>query len=145
MKLIDINVLIYATNPDSPYHERLKAWWEGLLRSSESIALPWIVLTGYVRVATNRSTSADPIPPEQAIGCVEKWLALPNVHVVSETPDFWTLFDQLVAEAGRGGNLVADAHLAAIAIGNGATLSSCETDFARFSKLRWENPLAVAQ
>lgn len=144
MKLIDINVLVYATNRDSPYHDPVKAWWEELLKSGESIALPWIVLTGYVRIATNRSTSGNPVALSQAVDCVEAWLALPNVRLVNETPDFWSLFHQLITEAGRGGNLVTDAHLAALAIGNGAVLASCDTDFARFSKLRWENPLAAA-
>jgi predicted nucleic acid-binding protein len=37
--------------------------------------------------------------------------------------------------------LVADAHLAAIAIEHGAELNSCDTDFARFAGLRWVNPL----
>jgi hypothetical protein len=40
-----------------------------------------------------------------------------------------------------GGNLVTDAHLAALAIEHGLTLCSADTDFARFRKLKWENPL----
>ena len=32
-------------------------------------------------------------------------------------------------------------HLAALAISHGAELVSCDTDFARFPKLRWRNPL----
>jgi predicted nucleic acid-binding protein len=33
------------------------------------------------------------------------------------------------------------AHLAALAIEHGLTLCSTDGDFARFSGLRWENPL----
>jgi predicted nucleic acid-binding protein len=39
------------------------------------------------------------------------------------------------------GDLVPDAHLAALAIEHGLTLCSTDGDFARFPKLRWENPL----
>ena len=38
--------------------------------------------------------------------------------------------------------LVADAHLAALAIEHGLTLCSADGDFARFKGLRWENPLS---
>lgn len=48
----------------------------------------------------------------------------------------------LLDHLGTGGNLVADAHLAALAIEHGATLHSADVDFSRFPGLRWENPLA---
>ena len=34
-----------------------------------------------------------------------------------------------------------DAHLAALAVEYGASLCSTDRDFARFDRLRWENPL----
>lgn len=48
---------------------------------------------------------------------------------------------RLLASSGMAGNLVSDAHLAALAIEHGAELCSCDTDFARFSWLRWVDPL----
>jgi predicted nucleic acid-binding protein len=45
---------------------------------------------------------------------------------------------------GTGGNLTSDAHLAALAIENGAELCSPDAGFARFQGLRWSNPLAPA-
>jgi predicted nucleic acid-binding protein len=41
------------------------------------------------------------------------------------------------------GNLVNDAHLAALAIEHGATIVSCDSDLSRFKNLRWENPAAI--
>ncbi|GMU77281.1 MAG: hypothetical protein AMXMBFR46_00820 [Acidimicrobiia bacterium] len=40
------------------------------------------------------------------------------------------------------GNLVSDAALVAVAVEHGLTVCSADTDFARFSEFRWENPLA---
>ncbi len=40
------------------------------------------------------------------------------------------------------GNLIPDAQLAALAIEHGLTVISADTDFARFTEIRWENPLA---
>jgi predicted nucleic acid-binding protein len=38
--------------------------------------------------------------------------------------------------------MVTDAQLAALAIEHGLALCSADTDFARFSEMRWVNPLA---
>jgi len=48
----------------------------------------------------------------------------------------------LLVQPGVHGNLVADAHLAALAMEHGLTLCSTDGDFARFPKLRWQDPLA---
>ena len=50
--------------------------------------------------------------------------------------------DTLLALPGVHGNLVPDAHLAALALEHGLTLCSTDGDFARFSSLRYLNPLA---
>jgi hypothetical protein len=48
----------------------------------------------------------------------------------------------LLGPLGTAGNLVADAHLAAVALQHGAELCSCDGDFSRFEGVRWVNPLA---
>ena len=53
------------------------------------------------------------------------------------------LVRELLRPLGTAGNLVSDAHLAALAIEHGAELCSADTDFARFQRLRWINPLAT--
>jgi uncharacterized protein len=40
------------------------------------------------------------------------------------------------------GNLVPDTLLAALALEHGLTVFSTDTDFARFTEIGWENPLA---
>jgi uncharacterized protein len=47
----------------------------------------------------------------------------------------------LLESLGTGGNLTTDAHLAALAIEHQTELHSTDADFARFSGLRWKNPL----
>jgi hypothetical protein len=49
---------------------------------------------------------------------------------------------KLLAEPSVYGNLVPDAHLAALAIEHGLTLCSTDGDFGRFPELKWLNPLA---
>jgi uncharacterized protein len=140
VKLIDLNILLYVVNEDSIHHAPVFAWWEQALNGDAPLGLPWIVLLGFMRIATNPSIYPRPLSPEAAIGKIDVWLSLDNTRLVQEKEDHWNIFRALLAEAGTGGNLVTDAHLAALAISHGAELVSCDTDFARFKGLRWENP-----
>ncbi|WP_281015948.1 PIN domain-containing protein [Roseiarcus fermentans] len=47
---------------------------------------------------------------------------------------------RLLKAAGAAGNLTTDAHLAALALEQNATLVSFDRDFARFEGLRWTLP-----
>ena len=145
MKIVDLNVLLYAVNPDAPQHDRIVAWWEDALNGDETIGLAWTVVVGFLRVSTNPRIFPDPLPPEDAIAQIDTWLALDVVSLVTETGEQWSMLRALLADAGVAGNLAADAHLAALAVTHGATLVSCDGDFARFGRLRWENPLRYAR
>jgi predicted nucleic acid-binding protein len=52
------------------------------------------------------------------------------------------LLSLFVALPGVHVNLVADANLAVLAIEHGLALYSTDGDFARFTELRWINPLS---
>lgn len=111
------------------------------LSGDEPICLAWFVIVGCLRVMTNARIFKSPISVAQAIERVDAWLHCPNVRLVRETREHWSILKGLLDSAGAAGNLATDAHLAALAISYGATLVSCDTDFGRFRNLRWENPL----
>jgi uncharacterized protein len=52
------------------------------------------------------------------------------------------ILGELIVSYQLRGNLGSDAQLAALAIEHGLTVCSADTDFARFSEIRWHNPLA---
>lgn len=140
MKIVDVNVLLYAINPDMDPDGTIRRWWDYALAGDESIGLPWLVLSGFLRVSTNPRVYAHPLSVDQALGEVEGWLSAGVVTTIAEKPDHWGSFRSLLSETGTAGNLTTDAHLAALAITHDATLVSCDNDFARFADLRWENP-----
>lgn len=143
MRIVDLNVLLYAVNREAEHHAACRAWLERALTDDEPVGFPWVVLLGFLRVATRLRVFPAAIGVEDAIRVVDAWLAAPSARLVSETgEDHWRLLRALLGEVGTAGNLTTDAHLAAIAITNGATLVSCDADFARFRGLRWENPTA---
>ena len=52
MKVVDLNVLIYAVDDGSAHHAKVLPYWHRLLNGEESVALPWIVLVGFLRITT---------------------------------------------------------------------------------------------
>lgn len=143
MKVVDVNVLLYAVNQDADRHAAVRQWWEKTLNGVESVGLPWIVLPGFLRISTNPKVYPEPMSTDRALAKVNAWLSAEVVSVVVEKPNHWRVFRNLLADIGTAGNLTTDAHLAALAITHEATLVSCDSDFARFHDLRWENPLHI--
>jgi len=81
--------------------------------------------------------------PEVAFDHVQIWFDQPHVRALSPGSQHLSFFCQFIADAKEvGGNLVTDAHIAACAAENQAELHSNDSDFERFSGLRWVNPLA---
>ena len=143
MKIVDLNVILYVVNSDAPEHGRMRKWWEGALNGEDAVGLPWIVLLGFLRLATNARVFPRPLAPDLAVATIDRWLSRDNVRVVRERDEHWVQLKSLLDQAGTAGNLTTDAHLAAMAMTHDAVLVSCDNDFARFKGLRWENPLGL--
>lgn len=141
MKIVDVNILLYAVDANARQHRAARAWWEEAVNGDETIGLPWIVLTGFLRIVTNPRVFAAPHELNSALARIDRWLALDCVRIVRERDDHWDTLRSLIASAGTAGNLTTDAHLAALAISHDAVLCSSDRDFGRFKGLRWQNPL----
>ncbi len=139
--LIDANLLLYAVDASSRQHERAAAWLTDRLNASVRVGLPWESLTAFLRISTHPRAAAEPLTPRAAWGFVQDWLARPGVWTPLPTEDHADVLQALVERYDVSGNLVPDAHLAALAIEHGLTVCSADTDFARFREIRWENPL----
>jgi uncharacterized protein len=143
VKLPDVNLFVYAYDASAPQHEPAKEWLEDALSGTETVALAWVALIGFVRLTTSRQRFGYPWSVEQALDVVDSWLAQPVATVIHPTSRHAVVLRDLLAPLGTGGNLTTDAHLAALAIEHGATLCSHDNDFSRFAGLRWEDPLAA--
>lgn len=137
----DINLLIYATYKDSPHHAKAWSWLEGILNGDEPVGLPWTSVLGFIRVTTNARIMSQPWTVNDAMATVSEWYARRIVTPVDPGADHWRILSSLLTDAGRGANLITDAHLAALCIERGATLHTADGDFSRFRGLRWCNPL----
>lgn len=142
MTILDANLLLYAYNADAPQQPAAARWLEELLRSGEGIALPWVTLWAFVRIATNSRIWSNPLSAHQAFAIIEEWIAQPGVIVLQPGPRHAEILKRLIIEFSVTGPLVTDAILAALALENGALLASTDQDFRRFPELRWTNPLS---
>ncbi len=141
MRVVDLNLLIYAVNRDAPQHAPARDWLEARLGGDETIGLSWVVVLGFLRLVTSGRVFETPIPASRAMALIDEWLAHPNVELIVPGEHHWSILRALLAESGSAGNLSTDAHLAALAIEHGAELESADADFARFRGVRWSNPL----
>lgn len=141
MKLVDANLLLYATDEVSPRHQAARSWLERLLSGDETVAFAWVVLLAFLRLSTNPRIFERPLPADRAFDVVQAWIGQPCAIIAHPGDRHAGLVRQLLRPLGTAGNLVTDAHLAALAIEHGAELNSADSDFSRFSGVRWVNPL----
>lgn len=140
MKLIDANVLLYAVNSDSPHHETARRWLDEALSGASTVAFAWISLLGFVRLSTKAGLFPDPLSVEGAFDRIDAWLSASPAVLVAPTVDHSRIVRTLLQEIGVGGNLVNDAHLAALAIEHRCSVVSYDNDFDRFEGVGWEMP-----
>lgn len=141
MIIPDLNLIVYAHQAAAPMHREAKAWWDDLLNGNETVGIPWVVACGFIRIMTHPRIMSDPMPVEVAMDHLEAWFDQPAVNAIGPGSQHLTLLRGNLVDARVGGNLTTDAHLAAIAIEFQAELHSNDSDFGRFSGLKWRNPL----
>jgi uncharacterized protein len=132
VRVVDLNVLRYAVNSGAPHHERIREWWEAAVNDEDTVGLPWVVLLGFLRLASSPRVFPLPLAAGTAAAKIDTWLTQDNIRVVREKDDHWATLKSLLHHSGTAGNLTTDAHLAALAITRDAVLVSCDADFARF-------------
>lgn len=139
--LIDANILLYAADPSVPEHAVANAWLAARLNGERRVGLPWESLSAFLRIATSARGAHRPIEPADAFGLIDDWLAAPMAWIPQPTERHADVLGGLVRRYRLSARLIPDAHLAALAIQHGLDVVSADSDFARFTEIRWVNPL----
>jgi toxin-antitoxin system PIN domain toxin len=139
--LVDANILLYAEDSLSSFHQKAREWWDGQLSGTGPVCLCWTVLSAFIRIGTNPRVFESPLSLEQSLDRIQSWIDQPCTRIIRPTERHWTIFQQVLKDGQAVANLVTDAHIAALALEHGCTVASTDADFARFSKLKWINPL----
>ena len=140
---VDVNVLLYATDRASDRHERARRFVETCAAGPEVLCLTWRTLMSYLRIATHSRVFAAPLSPDEALGNVAALVGLPHVRVVTELDGFLDAYRRVAGDMPVRGNLVPDAHVAAILLQHGVrTLYTNDRDFRKFESLDVRDPFS---
>ena len=141
MILPDVNVLVYAYRADLDQNEVFRPWLEAALDGTEPIGLADVILTGFLRVVTNRKAFANAATIQAAMSFVEEVRSAPPCQPVLPTNATWRQFATLVdRDPYIVSNRVPDAWIASLAMTSGARVATADAGFARFQGLSWFNP-----
>jgi toxin-antitoxin system PIN domain toxin len=140
MRIVDANVLLYAVNTAAEHHDASLRWLDDALSGADSVGFAWVPLLAFTRLSTKEGLFPSPLRPADAIGQIVDWLAAPSAVLVNPTPRHADILTGLLEQVGTGGNLVNDAHLAALAVERRAGIVSYDNDFDRFEGVRWDRP-----
>lgn len=140
---IDVNILLYASDADGKYYKRAMSFLEDCIKQEKLFFLAWPTVMGYLRIATHPSIFSQPLTPDEAMANIGMLLSLPHIRFLSEEEGFWDIYREMTSEVPTRGNLVPDAHLAAILRQHGVKkLYSHDRDFRKFTFLDVRDPLA---
>ncbi len=141
---LDVNVLLFASDRSNERYDAARRFLEICAAGPETVCLTWPTLMGYLRIATHPRIFAEPLGAAQALDNVAALVGLSHVRVVTERDGFLDAYRRVAGDAPVRGNLVPDAHLAAILFQNGVrTLYTHDRDFRRFDSLDVRDPFVA--
>lgn len=141
MQAVDTNVLVYSEIASSKHHREAREILEALAQGAAPWAIPWPCLYEFLRVVTHPRVYHPPVPLAVAMADLRAITASPSLILLSETSRHAALMEDILKASGATGNLVHDAHIAALCVEHGISeLITGDRDFARFQALRVLNP-----
>ncbi len=142
MQAVDTNVLVYSEIISSAHHRAARRLLTDLAEGPAAWAIPWPCVYEFLRVITHPRVFSPPVPLDLALHDLAQILASPTLVLLSETARHAEVMATVTKQAGVTGNLIHDAHIAALCIEHGVSeLITGDRDFSRFP-LRVANPFS---
>jgi toxin-antitoxin system PIN domain toxin len=146
VRAVDTNVLVHAEILGSEHHPAARQALQALADGPAPWAIPWPCVYEFLRLVTHPRVFHPPVPMERALADLAAILASPSLVLLAETPRHAEVLASLLRSSGAAGNLVHDAHIAALCLEHGVTeLVTGDRDFLRFAPLKVVNPFARAK
>lgn len=143
MQAIDTNILVFAEIRSSPHHTLARKILTELAEGAVPWAIPWPCVYEFLRIVTHPRVYHPPVPVKVALQDLRRILDSPMLILLHETANHPEVMMSVIQEAGVSGNLVHDAHIAALCIEHGISqFVTGDRDFSRFASLSVKNPFA---
>lgn len=141
MKAVDSNVLISAFMEESPHHATARRLLEELASTAALWAIPWPCIYEFLRVVTHPRVFHPPMAAQEALAGFLRLAECPSLVLLGETGRHAAVLSETLRQSGATGNLVHDAHIAALCVEHGIReLITGDRDFHRFRMLSVVNP-----
>jgi len=141
MRAVDTNVLVYAHRKETVHHGAARDLLESLAVGQDPWAIPWPCMYEFLRVVTHPGVFHPPTPVPLAWDAVRSLLRSPSAIVLHETERHEEVLSLIIEDARPSGNLVHDAHIAALAMEHGVNeILTTDDDFKKFGAVRSVNP-----
>jgi toxin-antitoxin system PIN domain toxin len=143
MFVVDTNILVYAANADSPFHEPSRRRLEEWRRSTAAWYLTWGICYEFLRVVTHRRVLRSPWTGAAAWRFLEAVLASPGLGLLVPTERHAAVAAGIIEESSPvAGNLWHDAMTAILMREHGiSTIYTRDADFRRFPFLQVVDPV----
>jgi uncharacterized protein len=144
MFVVDTNVLAYAVDERSPFHDRCFARLDSWRAQAAAWYATWPILYEFLRIVTHRRVLRRPWSAGEAWSFVEALLASPGFGILVPTERHSTVAAQVIQEIPHlAGNMMHDAHTAVLMREHGIRrIYTRDTDFHRFPFLEPLDPVS---
>ena len=143
MLAVDTNVLVYAADAGSQFHEPCRDWLEQQRRRPDAWYTTWPILYEFLRVTTHPRVLRRPWRASSAWEFVAALLASPGLGILVPTLRHADVANQVISEMPHlAGNIVHDTHTAVLMREHGIKqICTRDTDFHQFAFLEIIDPL----
>ena len=143
MFVVDTNLLLYARNENSPFHQRMRTSLAEWGAGAEAWFVTWSVVYEFLRVATHRFVFAYPLTFAEAWDFIASLRTSASFGILVETERHAEVVRELTLEYPRiSGNRLHDLHIAALMREHGVReIRTADLGFHQFKFLRVVNPL----
>ena len=143
MFVVDTNVLVYAADRASPFHDVCRERLDGWRRQPSAWYLTWNVVYEFLRVTTHPRVLRKPWSTGRSWEFVAAVIASPGLGILTPTDRHSAVAASVFEELPHlSGNLLHDAQTAVLMREHGVrTIYTRDTDFHRFPFLQPIDPL----
>jgi uncharacterized protein len=143
MLVVDTNILVYAADADSTFHNACRKWLETQRRRPDAWFSTWPIIYEFLRVSTHPRVMRRPWTAQGAWQFIVGLLASPGFGVLVPSARHHEVASDVIAELPQvSGNMFHDAHTAILMREHGVKrIVTRDTDFHRFPFLESFDPV----
>ena len=142
LAFIDTNVLVYAADQTSPFHEPSRSLRDQGVQGEIALGISPQILMEFFAVVTNPKRVQNPRSPGEAIAEIEKYIQSPQIHKLHPGPDILERSVALLKKYQVSQQEVFDLQLVATMLSNNVKriYTYSQNHFAKFTEIEVLTP-----